>query len=425
MHVYGIGQEKQELTQSSHDSTPSALRRNLAFGLYIHIPFCRFKCIYCDFNAYAGMKPLYEPYARAVAGEISNARRLYWAGVPSAQSQVLQNRAARVDTIYLGGGTPSLLPLPLLAQILAACRDTFEVPADAEISLEANPGTLEGAYLAGLHALGVNRLSLGVQSAHQVELDFFKRGHSFDEAIEAVQLARAAGLDNLNVDLIYGIPNQTMAMWQETVARTLDLGPDHISMYCLTVEERTTLALWVRRGRVPLPDDDLAAEMVLWADERVAAQGLARYEVSNWAKRVRDFRCRHNLLYWHNAPYLGFGAGAHSSWGGRRFWNIDHPREYVRRIEAGQSPIGGSEDIGRELEMGETMMLGLRLTEGVRWTDFRQRFGMEIVQVYARELQELGEQGLIEIDPAGVRLTPRGWLLGNRVFAAFLPDGAG
>ena len=374
-------------------------------GVYVHIPFCQRKCSYCDFNAYAGMRSLYEPYTRAVVREISNP--------PPPISN------AKAETVYFGGGTPSLLPLAMLAEILAACRASFDVPPEAEITLEANPGTVDAGYLEGLRTLGVNRLSLGVQSAHQSELDFFKRGHSFADAVESVKLARAAGLHNLNVDLIYGIPRQTMAMWQETVTRALELSPDHVSMYCLTVEERTTLALWVRRGQTPLPDDDLAADMVLWADETLAAQGLARYEVSNWARP--GWKCRHNLIYWRNAPYLGVGAGAHSSLEGRRFWNVAHPREYVQRIEAGQAPIAGSEDIGRELEMGETMMLGLRLTEGVNWAGFEARFGVAMTGVYSRQLEALQEQGLIQVDEIGVRLTQRGWLLGNRVFAAFLP----
>jgi oxygen-independent coproporphyrinogen-3 oxidase len=389
-------------------------------GLYIHIPFCRFKCSYCDFNAYAGMRSLYEPYTRALKSQVSSLQSPISNLKLQTSDLRLPTSELVAETIYFGGGTPSLLPLRLLAEILAACRDTFSVPRDAEISLEANPGTVDAAYLNGLRALGVNRLSLGVQSAHQAELDFLKRGHSFQDAIEAVHLARAAGFDNLNIDLIYGIPRQTMAMWQETVGCTLELAPDHISMYCLTVEERTTLALWVRRGKSPLPDEDLAADMVLWADERLAADGLARYEISNWA-RSANLQCRHNLVYWRNAPYLGFGAGAHSSFDGRRFWNINHPREYVRRIEEGQSAVAGYEVIGRELEMGETMMLGLRLTDGVTFSWFEQRFGRAMAEVYAQELQELDKQGLVQVDARGVRLTRRGWLLGNRVFAAFLP----
>jgi len=389
-------------------------------GLYIHIPFCRFKCSYCDFNAYAGMRSRYESYTHALKSEISNLQSRIFNLKPQTSDLRLPISDLAAETIYFGGGTPSLLPLPWLEEILAACRDAFSVPRDAEISLEANPGTVGAAYLNGLRALGVNRLSLGVQSAHQAELDFLKRGHSFQDAIEAVHLAREAGFDNLNIDLIYGVPRQTMGMWQETVDRTLELAPDHVSMYCLTVEERTTLALWVRRGKSPLPDDDLAADMVLWADERLAADGLTRYEISNWARDV-DFQCRHNLVYWRNAPYLGFGAGAHSSFDGRRFWNINHPREYVRRIEEGQSAVADFEVIGRELEMGETMMLGLRLTEGVAFSRFEQRFGVAMAEVYAQELQELSRQGLIEVDAESVRLTQRGWLLGNRVFAAFLP----
>jgi oxygen-independent coproporphyrinogen-3 oxidase len=380
-------------------------------GVYIHIPFCRFKCSYCDFNAYAGMRSLYEPYARAVVRETCNLP------VSTLHSPLGKLQAT---TIYFGGGTPSLLPLPLLAEILNACRESLDVPRDAEISLEANPGTVDAMYLEGLLTLGVNRLSLGVQSAHQSELDFFKRGHNFADAVDAVRLARAAGFDNLNIDLIYGIPQQTMALWQETVERTLKLAPDHISMYCLTVEERTTLALWVRRGQTPLPDDDLAADMVLWADERLAADGLVRYEVSNWARPCRQ--CRHNLVYWHNEPYLGLGAGAHSSLNGQRLWNVDHPREFIQRIETGQSAIAGSEIIGRKLEMGETMMLGLRLVEGVSLARFESRFGVKWADIYPQELAELQEQELIQVDEVGVRLTRHGWLLGDRVFSAFLPS---
>jgi len=388
-------------------------------GLYIHIPFCRFKCTYCDFNAYAGMRSLYEPYSLAVESQISNFRsHIAKLESPTSGFRPLLSEL-RAETIYFGGGTPSLLPLSLLAKILSACRESLKVAADAEISLEANPGTVDAAYLEGLQALGVNRLSLGVQSAHQTELDFFKRGHSFADAVESVRLARAAGLNHLNVDLMYGIPQQTMAMWQETVERTLQLAPNHVSMYCLTVEERTTLALWVRRGKTPLPDDDLAADMLLWADERLAAEGLSRYEVSNWARQGRA--CRHNLVYWHNEPYLGFGAGAHSSFGGRRFWNVDRPREFIQSIEAGQSAVAGSEVIGRELEMGETMMLGLRLVEGVSLARFESRFGVSLADIYAEELRELGRQELIKVDEVGVRLTRRGWLLGDRVFSAFLP----
>jgi oxygen-independent coproporphyrinogen-3 oxidase len=387
-------------------------------GLYIHTPFCRMRCAYCDFNVYAGMRDLYTPYAQAVAAEIERAG-LALGRLPA-------------PTLYFGGGTPSLLPVPLLAQITAACRAAFAVPADAEISLEANPDTLDAATLAGLRALGVNRLSLGVQSAQPDELRFLRRDHTWADAARAFQLARQAGFDNINLDLIYGLPNQPLAAWQDTVEKILALAPDHLSMYSLTIEDRTTLSLWIRRGQVSPPDDDLAADMALWADERVTQAGYVRYEISNWARnqglgtRGKDletrFVCQHNLTYWHNLPYLGFGAGAHSSFGGRRFWNVAHPRRYAELVMQGQSPQAGQESIDREMEMAETMFLGLRLAEGINGARFLARFGVDLFQQYKHAIERNKQAGLLEGDTHGIRLTRRGWLLGNRVFADFLPE---
>lgn len=377
-------------------------------SLYIHIPFCRARCSYCDFNIYAGMRALYEPYTRAVIAEIERAGQAWG--------------TLHAPTIYLGGGTPPLLPLPLLRQIVAACRATFEVARDAEISLEANPGTLDAATLAGLREIGVNRLSLGVQSMQPDELTLLRRHHTSADSIEAFQRARQAGFDNVNADLIYGLPGQSLAAWQDTLERILALEPEHLSLYCLTVEKRTTLDLWVRRGKLPPPDDDLAADMALWADERLAQAGYARYEISNWARgqgHHLGFACKHNLTYWRNLPYLGFGAGAHSSFGGRRFWNIAHPRPYVERAESSQSPEDGQETITPDVDMAETMFLGLRLTEGVNRARFFRRFGVDLGQNYAREIERNQQAGLLQVDEHGIRLTRRGWLLGDRVFADF------
>lgn len=379
-------------------------------NLYIHIPYCQAKCSYCDFNAYAGMRALYEPYTRAVCAEIERAGQTF-GRLPA-------------PTLYFGGGTPPLLSAPRLARIAAACRASFDLAGDAEISLEANPETLDAAALAGLRALGVNRLSLGVQSAHADELALLRRHHTFADAVRAFRLARAAGLANINVDLIYGLPNQSMAAWQATVAQVLALEPDHLSLYGLAIEERTTLHLWVRRGRIPPPDDDLAADMVLWADERLAQAGYARYEISNWA-RLPALRCRHNLACWRNLPYLGFGAGAHSSFGGRRFWNVAHPRQYIERVTGGQPPQAGEQATSREMEMAETLFLGLRLVEGISQTGFLERFGLDLFQAYAREIERNRQAGLLQVDEGGIRLTRRGWLLGNRVFADFLPPSEG
>lgn len=382
-------------------------------ALYLHIPFCRVVCSYCDFNVYAGLGRLIAPYARALAREIH---------------LIGAERGLQARTIFFGGGTPSLMPLLSLANVLAACREAFDVAPDVEITLEANPDGLDGAQVAGWRALGINRLSFGVQSAHENELRLFRRTHTFADVVQAVRLARAAGFDNVALDLIYGIPYQTLASWRETLVRATDLGPDHLSLYGLTVEEGTPLHIWVAKGKVPEPDPDLMADMYEFAQDFLAEAGYQHYEISNWARN--GLMSRHNLIYWRNQPYLGFGAGAHGSYGGWRYWNVLTPQDYIARLEAAEaapdfpfSPaLRGSERISRELEMGETMMLGLRLIqEGVAFADFQHRFGADLRLIYAKELERFQEYRLIEVNAERVRLTRRGRVLGNEVFAAFLP----
>ena len=248
-----------------------------ALALYLHIPFCQRRCRYCDFNTYAGREALFVPYAAALAQEIRRA-----------------GQGERVATIFVGGGTPSVLPLALITDLLGACRAAFAVDAEAEISLEANPGTVDAFKLAGLRRLGVNRLSLGVQSAHADELVLLGRIHTFAQAVQAVRMARAAGFENLSLDLIYGLPAQTLARWAATLQAALDLAPDHLSAYCLTLEAGTPLAADVAAGRVPAPDPDRAAEMYEQAEAILAAAGFVHYEISNWARP--DFQCRHNQI---------------------------------------------------------------------------------------------------------------------------------
>jgi oxygen-independent coproporphyrinogen-3 oxidase len=287
--------------------------------------------------------------------------------------------------------------------------------------MEANPGTVSAEALAGLRRLGVNRLSLGVQSLHDDELELLGRIHTAAEAAEAVSLARAAGLDNLSLDLIYGLPRQPLAAWQADLEQALDLAPDHLSLYALSVEEGTPLAAAVAAGHLPEPDPDLAADMYELAHERLDAAGYVHYEISNWARP--GFECRHNLGYWRNEPYLGLGAGAHSYLDGRRRAAVSRPAEYVRRVLAGESAVDTDEAIGPALEMGETMMMGLRLLdEGVAYDRFRRRFGRDLRRVYAAGLAALERRGLIHLLPDRVRLSPRGRLLGNQVFMEFLPD---
>lgn len=373
-------------------------------ALFVFIPFCKIKCTYCDFNAYANLSRVMEPYAEAVAREIRN-------------SQFATRNSAR--SVYFGGGTPSLVPVAHVEKILRACDSAFAIAPDAEITLEANPGTVDADKLRALGALGINRLSLGVQSFDDVVLRRLNRGHTVADALETFDLACRAGFDNINLDFIYGLPLQTLADWRTTLERASVLAPEHLSLYALKVEEGTGLAHQLARGKYPMPDDDLAAEMYVLAEEMLDAAGYAQYEISNWA--VANFQSRHNLTYWHNEPYLGFGAGAHSCFGSVRYWNVASPLEYIQRIARGESVVAGREEISRELEMAETMILGLRLNEGIVFDAFAKRYAEDARTKYGRELRELEGLGLVEVSGTRVRLTRRGRLLSNEVFWRFLP----
>ncbi|MBN1641412.1 MAG: radical SAM family heme chaperone HemW [Anaerolineae bacterium] len=384
-----------------------------AIGLYVHVPFCRHKCAYCDFVSYAGLESLHAPYLAAVREEMAWAR----AAVVEA--------GARAGTLYVGGGTPTVLPAEDLAALIGAARASFGLDADAEVTVEANPGTVSQATLRALRAAGVNRLSLGVQSFHDHVLGLLGRVHDAAEARDAVRAARDAGIENLSLDLMFGLPGQTMSGWREDVRQALALAPAHLSLYALTVEAGTPLAAWIDAGTLPAPDEDLAAEMYEWAEGALGQAGLVHYEISNWA--LPGCACRHNLVYWRNEPYLGLGAGAHSWWDGVRRANLPDPRAYVDAIRAGRAPVAEQERIDRALEMGETMMMGLRLLEeGVSMARFEARYGLPLEEVYGAEIAHLVARGLLERAPAGaperIRLTERGHLLGNQVFAAFLPD---
>ncbi|HMN61307.1 MAG TPA: radical SAM family heme chaperone HemW, partial [Anaerolinea sp.] len=270
-------------------------------SLYIHIPFCKRRCAYCDFNTYAGMEKWIPAYVDALCREME----LVAAG---------ESGPIPVGTLFFGGGTPSLLPLAQLERILSTAARLFSFAPDLEFSLEANPGTVDLDYLRGLKSLGLNRLSLGMQSAHPQELKMLTRLHDFPDVIRAVSWARRAGIDNLSLDLIFGLPGQSLERWSETLDLALGLGSEHISLYSLTVEEDTPLYSWVSRGLVDLPDNDLGADMFELAMDRLAQEGMVQYEISNWARRRADgslFSCRHNLQYWRGLPYLGLGAGAH------------------------------------------------------------------------------------------------------------------
>ncbi len=379
----------------------------------------------------------------------------------------LPNYQTTAHTIFFGGGTPSLLSPKQFEAILKSIRDNFTLTDDAEITIEANPGTCSFADLLDLHSIGINRISYGVQSANAEELRMLERIHNFFDVIEAVTSARKAGFDNLNLDLIYGLPEQTLQTWQTSVKRILDLHPEHISAYALTLEHGTPFGRWASQGLLPLPDPDLAAEMYEWASEAFELAGYRQYEISNWAKANAEgkmqncesanssfgiphpsFACKHNLQYWRGLPYLGFGAGAHGYANGYRYSNALRIKTYTDRLTTSQFTNDQSTNYqftnyqfplspatvnhhkqSLKDDMSEFMMTGLRLVqEGVSAEEFRARFGQSMYEVYGKEIDELLKLELIEspspigrgVRGEGIRLTKRGRLLGNKVFIKFI-----
>lgn len=386
-------------------------------SIYLHIPFCRHRCNYCDFNTYAGIENLIPAYVDALIHEIG-----IWA-------KGFEMRAP-VHTVYFGGGTPSLVPSDDYHRILQALRASFDMDPQAEITLEANPGSLTQTYLNALFHIGFNRLSLGMQSAQPGELAFLERQHSFMDVLEAVKKVRIAGFENISLDLIFGLPEQSLAVWRASLDRALSLAPEHFSLYALTIEAGTPLGAWFKRGLTPEPDPDLAADMYELAAEKLEKTGYRQYEISNWAHGSMALASQHNLQYWRNQPYFGLGAGAHGFVNGFRTSNVLSPGEYIKRWvdyrqnspTSHQSPVTASiERIDREQEMAETMMMGLRLTqEGVSKTRFKDRFGESIEKIYSSEIDELMEAALLEWHRGCLRLTKTGRLLGNQVFRRFV-----
>ena len=393
-------------------------------SIYLHIPFCQHRCGYCDFNTYAGMQELIPAYSRALIEEIRFLSRF-------VESPIL------AKTIFFGGGTPTLLPEQTFEQILRALDDAFQFDNQLEITVEANPGTITLEYLKSLKNLGINRLSLGMQSAHARELRFLERKHDYGDVVAAVKWARQAGFDNLSLDLIFGLPEQQIDLWRDSLNLALGLRPEHFSLYALTVEHGTPLGKWTDRGLTPIPDPDIAADMYELACDSLAKGGYVQYEISNWslASQVAhptspSFACQHNLQYWRNQPYIGLGAGAHGFVNGYRTQNLLSPRAYIKRITPAQLPSKPYPQtpattqiikIDQDTEMRETMMMGLRLTaEGVSDDRFQARFGLSIKEVFDGELEELVTWGLIEWAGETIRLTHKGKLLGNQVFMRFV-----
>lgn len=386
-------------------------------SIYLHIPFCRRRCGYCDFNTFAGLSRLIPQYVDALSQEVRCAGR---------QS----DPGTLVHTLFFGGGTPSLLTAMQMDRILKTIRESFQLLEDAEISMEANPGTVTEESIHGFVEAGVNRFSFGMQSAHPEDLRILDRKHTFSDVLQAVGYCQKAGVKHINLDLIFGIPGQTLQRFQSSLELAAASGVDHLSLYSLTIEEGTPMAHWANRGLIDFPDDDLAAEMYEFAEDYLAAQGFEQYEISNWA-RGDSGRCRHNLQYWEYEPYFGFGAGAHGFINGTRTENVHSVFDFLRRMSdgrEGQFPSSPAALAGSLLskwdQMQEMMMVGLRMTaEGVSAKRFKNRFGSDLEVIFADQLRHLLREGLIEwinVPEPAVRLTKRGKLLGNRVFMEFV-----
>jgi oxygen-independent coproporphyrinogen-3 oxidase len=365
------------------------------FGLYVHVPFCARLCPYCDFDTQDHDLQLISPYADALVREVALAP------------------AARVHSIFLGGGTPSLLRPEQLGAVLDACRAHFSLDPGCEITVECNPNNVREARLAGYRAAGVNRLSLGVQAMDDAALRLLGRQHTAERVRQAVATARAAGFDDLSLDLMYGLPGQTFGDWERTLDAALALAPDHLSCYLLTLEEETPMGAQVARGEIVLPDDDLIAAQYVLTRARLVAAGLRHYEISNWARPGRE--SRHNLGYWRAEPYLGLGPGAVSSIDGVRRKMTADVLLYLRAIAQGQQIFVQEETLDAATQLREALMLGLRLRAGVDPEAYRERFGVSVADVCGPALGELLAAGFLEWYYGRLRLADRALLVSNEV----------
>lgn len=377
-------------------------------SVYIHVPFCRKKCLYCDFVSIEGSPVSRDHYVATVVREME------------LRSEMLAGPAT-VSTLYIGGGTPSLLDPEQIGSLLDAAGRCFDLAGDAEITLEVNPGTVTAASLAGYQTAGVNRLSIGVQSLDDAMLALLGRIHTADEARAAVSLARSAGFDNVGIDLMHSLPGQTLAHWEQTLRDAISLGPEHVSSYGLTLEEGTPLCELHERGGFSLPDEEAAAQMYESAMDLLPAAGFEQYEIANFARP--GYRSRHNQVYWERGNYLGLGVAAHSfldSPGyGRRWHNPADIGEYCRLISAGMLPAVDDMELSRQDALGETLFLGLRRLEGVSLEVFRLEFGVTIADAFPGVVERHLANGLLERGGGRLWLSRRGLLLANRVFAEF------
>jgi len=373
----------------------------MAAALYIHIPFCRSKCPYCAFASCSGHQDLYQPYLTSVAREL--------------KFQAADGLGCPLKSIFVGGGTPTVLPVSGLAWLLEACQRIFPVERDAEITVEANPGTVDQPYLEALLAAGVNRLSLGMQTLVQAELEALGRSHTVDQALAAFRAARAAGFANINLDLMYGIPGQTPETWAVSLGHALSLAPDHCSLYQLTVEPGTPLHCHLRDSTVKLPEEEEILEMDAITRLNTTVAGLGQYEIANYALPGR--RCRHNLNYWFNGDCFAAGAAAVSYHNGVRERRLADPEEYIRRIGRGKTVVEDREELSRETSFRETVIVGLRLVEGIERQRLIKRYGLDPLEYYGSTLARLITGGFLALAGDRLLITDKGRPLSNQIMA--------
>lgn len=373
-------------------------------GVYIHIPFCKSKCYYCDFNSYTDKGQYIERYFKALKAEIINFCD--------------ELNTFKTDTIFIGGGTPSYVESHYIVDVIQLCCDRFNVSENAEISIEANPGTLSINKLLSYRQAGINRLSLGLQAWQDGLLKKLGRIHEKDDFIQNYINAREAGFDNINIDLIFGIPEQTMSDWKESVINTANFEPQHISCYSLKIEEDTEYFRRMHSGEMTLMDDQLDREMYYYAINELKKRGYNHYEISNFSKT--GYQCRHNVVCWKAMEYVGFGCGAHSYFGGQRYNNILPVDEYIESVLVKGSAVEHLQFIGDGEQISEYIILGLRLIEGINTLDFKNKFNRDIYDLFGHNIFQLIETGLLEVRDNNIKLTSKGLDLSNKVFVEFI-----
>jgi len=385
-------------------------------GIYIHIPFCERKCTYCSFNTTDYLESISERYSKAVCKEIA-----YWRDYLGAESE----SDIEVDSIYLGGGTPSIIPAAQLATVLECCYQNFNVLPSAEVTIEINPGTFSIDKPNSWLAAGINRASVGVQSFIDRELAALSRTHTAHDARRTIEILRRAGFQNLSLDLIAGLPDQTLDDWEFNLREALALAPEHLSLYLLEIKQGTQLHMQIEREKRPRPDDDVAAEMYRMICSATRQSGYEQYEISNFA-RLEDqpltgrYRSAHNLKYWTGDRFYGIGCGAHSYDGRSRWVNILQAENYIRSIEATGHAIFERRELSAEDRAAEALFMALRLNEGLDLVQFQTEYGIDVLERYSSELPRLTEAGLLEMGNGRMALTDAGRLLSNEVFVSFI-----